>query len=270
MAADAAGNDLAAVEIPVTGNIAFAPYGTALPSTSDLANPSYVLPAAWTLGGLFPVDGAPNWTETKANPIEFFQDEYEMNAGNGTLDLTVRFAETSTAIQQILRGETFDGNGGMDIDVDGPAGLRYAVFTETINKSGNIERRVAPNCWVGALVDDKPTRGEVRGCTATFRVKRDSSLSGKHYRKVLIPADSTPPPAILSIAPVGQGIGDHIYISGYAFTGATDVTVDGETADFMVVSDELLDVIIPALAAGAAPVVVTTPNGTATVSYTVV
>jgi len=81
----------------------------------------------------------------------------------------------------------------------------------------------------------------------------------------------TAAPAITSITPAGQSVGEVIIVQGFGFTGATSVTVDAIAANFVVQSSTSLAVVIPAGAAGAADVIVTTPNGASpAVSYTVV
>ncbi len=70
-------------------------------------------------------------------------------------------------------------------------------------------------------------------------------------------ADSTDVPEIVSISPAGQSAGEQVTIAGANFVGATGVTVGGETAQFIVVSSSTIVAVIPAAAAGDAPVVVT-------------
>ncbi|MFD2792585.1 phage tail tube protein [Promicromonospora vindobonensis] len=84
-------------------------------------------------------------------------------------------------------------------------------------------------------------------------------------------ADDTDLPVIAGILPAGQTVGEQITISGQGFSGTTGVTIDTLPAEFTLVSDATIVAVIPATAAGAAPVVVTDANGpSVAVDYTVV
>ena len=201
MAADAAGNDILNVFIPVTGFLAFAPYGTALPSTADMAAYGYTPPVAWKRAGLITVDGGFGWSDERADSIEFFQDSYQVSAGNGTATLAVKLAETSGNVRQLLRNATADLYGGMDIDVD--ADIRWALYTEEVDKNGTIRRRVAGNGWLSTAATNRSTRGEVNATEATFTIKRDPNMGSKHYREVIVPVDATPAPYVSTVLPSG-------------------------------------------------------------------
>lgn len=78
-----------------------------------------------------------------------------------------------------------------------------------------------------------------------------------------------PPPAVTSISPISGTTagGTSVTISGTAFTGATGVTIGGNTpTGITVVSATEITATTPAHAAGATNVVVTTPNGTGTLT----
>lgn len=80
-------------------------------------------------------------------------------------------------------------------------------------------------------------------------------------------------PGIQWVMPLGQGVGDQVMIHGVNFDGITAVTVDGVAAFSTLVEFGPRDVAIeiPVGAAGAAAIVVTTPEGaSAPFSYTVV
>lgn len=82
-----------------------------------------------------------------------------------------------------------------------------------------------------------------------------------------VPAGSGDAPVVSSFQPasVPAAGGDQVILSGVGLTGATAVTVDGVAVgagDFVVVSSTKIAFVSPAHAAGAAPVTVTTPEGT--------
>lgn len=86
------------------------------------------------------------------------------------------------------------------------------------------------------------------------------------------PSAAAADPIITSISPAGQAIGEHVYIQGGNFTGLTGITVDTKAvASPVVVTDQLIDAVIPAAVTTAAPVnvVVTTASGSVTAQYTV-
>lgn len=264
MAADAAGNDILNVFIPVTGFLAFAPYGTALPSTADMAAYGYTPPVAWKRAGLITVDGGFGWSDERADSIEFFQDSYQVSAGNGTATLAVKLAETSGNVRQLLRNATADLYGGMDIDVD--ADIRWALYTEEVDKNGTIRRRVAGNGWLSTAATNRSTRGEVNATEATFTIKRDPNMGSKHYREVIVPVDSTPNPYISSVLPNGAAVGSYVAIRGaYLGTSGADLTaltIDGVSVVTKVwVDSSLVMALIPAGVAGAADVILTTSGG---------
>lgn len=80
-------------------------------------------------------------------------------------------------------------------------------------------------------------------------------------------ADTTP--VITSVTPAGQSVGEIVRIDGSALSGVTGVTIDSLPADFQAAGGTVF-AVIPATAAGDAPVIVTTAAGaSAAVSYTV-
>lgn len=77
-------------------------------------------------------------------------------------------------------------------------------------------------------------------------------------------------PGVISALPSGAAAGSAIFIEGLAFTGATAVTIGGTAAtSFTVIDDRRIRAIVPAGAAGSAPIIVTTPAGaSAPLAYT--
>lgn len=270
MAADAAGNDILNVFIPVTGFLAFAPYGTALPSTADMAAYGYTPPVAWKRAGLITVDGGFGWSDERADSIEFFQDGYQVSAANGTAALAVKLAETSANVRLLLRNATADGNGGIDVNID--ADVRWSLYTEEVDKNGVIRRRVAGNGWLASAAADRSTRGEVNANEATFTIRRDANMGNRHYREVIVPVDATPAPYVSTVLPSGAAVGSYVAIRGaYLGTSGADIsalTIDGVSVVTKVwVDNSLVMALVPAGVAGAAAVVLTTTSGGVSNSY---
>ncbi len=71
-------------------------------------------------------------------------------------------------------------------------------------------------------------------------------------------------PAITGITPdtAAAAGGELVLITGTGFTGATSVTIDGETAEFILVDSRTIHAVVPAATAGEALVIVTNSAGT--------
>ena len=270
MAADAAGNDISNVFIPITGFLAFAPYGTAYPTHTDLGTYGYTPPAAWKRAGLITVDGGFGWSENRSTPIQFFQDAYQASPGNGTAELAVKLAETSASVRELLRNLTADANGVINVDVD--ADVRWALYTEEVDKAGRIRRRVGGNSWLTTNAADRSARGEVAANEATFAVKRDPNNNNKHFREAIVEVDSTPAPYITSVLPSGAAVGADVAVQGaYLGTSGADIsafTIDGQAVTVKTwISPSLVIATIPASVSGAAAVILTTTSGGASNAY---
>ena len=270
MAADAAGNDTTAVFIPVTGFVAFAAYGTPVPTKAELNTYGYTPPVTYARGGLITVDGGAGWNENRASNIEFFQDEYEVNAGTGSAEFSVKLAETNTNVRTILRGVAPDGNNAIDVDID--ANVHYVIYVEEVAKNGDIRRRVSANAWLTAATGDKSTRGEVSANQATFKCKRHSATGNNHFTEVIVPLDATPAPYITSILPSGAAVGADVLVRGaYLGTSGADIsafTIDGVSVAVKTWIDaNNVLCTIPAAVSGAASTILTTTSGGASNTY---
>ena len=84
--------------------------------------------------------------------------------------------------------------------------------------------------------------------------------------RTLSTAASASPPVIQSFTPSAGEVLSGVTVTGYRFTGATDVTFNGEPAEFSVLRDSAISAKVP-LAATTGPISVTTAAGTATSSF---
>lgn len=192
MAADSLGNDVTAVGIPVTGNLGFAPHGTALPLPAEGGDPDFTLPAAFKVPGLLTEDGGPEWSmEADGDPIVFWQDGYSIPSGLANVELKVKYAQTDNTVREHLRGKVADANGYMTIDGGGTS-MKYVLFTEEIFKNGTIRRRVAGTASIGSIAEDKSERGNVLGYEVTYKIDRHPALGNEHIGEWLIPPTVTP------------------------------------------------------------------------------
>jgi len=190
MAADSAGNDISAVAIPVTGSIGYAPFGTTLPTATEMADPDYTLPPAFKKLGLIKTDGGPQWAwAPNGDPIDFWQDGYKIPTGLADVSVAVGLAQTDDNVRSVVYGKVPDANGRILVD-GGGSEKAYVIFTEEIFKNGDIRRRLAPNAQVGEVTEDQSTRGEVLGYDTTFTINRSSDIDNNHFAETLIRAGS--------------------------------------------------------------------------------
>lgn len=192
MAVDSSGNDIAAVGVPVSGRIAFAPFGTTL-LTSAQGNQQDItsLMGLFTPIGLLKTDGGPQFAwAASGDPIEFWQEGYSIPSGLADVTIGVTAAELLRAkVREIISGMTPDANNMVVIDGGGHA-TRWVVYTEEIFKNGAVRRRQAPNVQLGSSTEDRNTRGDAQGNALSFKVNRDTGIGG-HFREwVLMSAAS--------------------------------------------------------------------------------
>lgn len=117
----------------------------------------------------------------------------------------------------------------------------------------------APNAGfgIGGLYVSKTERRELRmlaGRTGAFSID------------LLTTRPPSVAPVVSNVDPDGQTTGDLVRVEGYGFTGTTGVTVDGDAAEFLEVSDTVLHVVLPTGTAGDVDVVATNAIG-ASVAY---
>lgn len=273
MAADAAGNDLTAVGVPLTGALFFAPYGTTLPTPAEMFAYGFAPDAgAWTPLGLFKPDGGFEWTmEPEGDALTFYQFGYTLPNGLAKCELKVVLAQTDDIVRGVAYGKTPDAYGYLTIDAGGHA-TQYSLYALESFRNGVIRRRLAGTATVQTVKETKSEPGNPNAYEVVFKIDRDARLNNEHLGDALIPLDATPAPFVGSVLPAGQSVGEDVVISGRYFTGMTGVTIDGvAVVSPLLVSDAAIAATIPAGAAGASAVVVTTADGSSnSYSYTVV
>lgn len=190
MTADAQGNDVGAVGIPISGNIGVAPVASGnVIAPSAGASPVLALPAAFRKLGLIKQDGGFDWTtEADGDAIEFFQEGYSIPTGIANATLEVGLAQTDPVVREVTYGKVPDANGYITIDAGGH-GTRYLVYTEEIFKNGWIERRLGV-ASVSAAKVDKAERGAVKGTVLTFKFDRSPYFENNHFGQWLVDTNS--------------------------------------------------------------------------------
>lgn len=263
MAKDAKGNDVSAVGIPVTGRLGFAPIGTPGPTPAEGGSLSFTLDPAFQIPGLLTEDGGMEWTlEADGDPIPFWQEGYTLPSGLAKAEVVQTFAQTDEIVRSIVRGQTADANGYMEIDAGG-TDVHYSMFSEEVFKNGAIRRRWAPDANIQAVKEVKSKRGDVMGYETTVKINRSDLVGGKHFGEWLIPGGGAAVPVITGITPATAAAGTTFTITGTGLTGASAVMVGATAATAVTpVSATSVTAVMPAGSAGSVQVKVTTPGGT--------
>lgn len=187
MAADAAGNDIGLVGIPVTGFLAWATFGTTIPTKEAGASLDLSLSGAFTKVGLLKQDGGFDWTgEASGEAIEFWQEGYSVPTGLANVTIAATLAEHKAKNQELLYGELPDQYGSNDVE-EASNDRRVVLFSHEVFKSGWIRRRAMPNVAIQSVKLDKSERGAVQGLATVFKVDRASEIANRHYRQWIIP-----------------------------------------------------------------------------------
>jgi hypothetical protein len=269
MAADAAGNDVSAVGIPVTGFFGFAPVGTNPPTPAEGGSRSFVLPAAFRKLGLLKVDGGFEWTlEKDGDDLEFWQEGYTIPSGLANVTLAAGLAESNAIVRELHTGKTADANGYLTRDGSGHS-TEYLFFSEEIFKNRWIRRRAAFGSLLSSA-ENKSTRGEVLGYDDVFKMRRDAAFNDEHIGEWWIAPPASSPAVITGATPADQGAGQFVDITGSGFFGTTQVKFgSSNAATFTVNSDGSIRAWLAPSAAGTANITVINDAGTSNAqSYT--
>lgn len=267
MAADAKGNDVSAVPIPIGGLIAFADYSSAnVLSDSAFKAASVTLPGGFGLLGLVKQDGAPQHSREDGDRLEFWQVGYT-SAGDGKRAVSVTLAENNDRVLKLTEGKAPDANGIIYVDSSLPD-ARWIIFGATQFKNGT-EERYHGVATVTAVEVDQDERGAVRGKKVTLTWQEDPLFTSPEGRqapyKLWVGSASgvATTPVVTEASPAGATAGAMVAISGTGFVGATAVKFGSTNATvFNIVSDTQIQAAMPPGTAGSAAIVVS--KGTVT------
>lgn len=192
MAADAEGNDIGAVGVPITGFAAVQLTGgpTFVDSADGAATP-LALPSGYQKVGLFKVDGGPQDGGDAGDAIEFFQQGYKL-AGDDTPTVQINLAQFDAMVRKLTTGQTPDANGMIKVQGLTPDHV-FPLFLATKYKNGWSRRRNGM-ARISAVEVDQETRGEVNGRATTFEWIFDETVGG-FYREWLVPPGAGSPDA---------------------------------------------------------------------------
>lgn len=189
MAADAEGNDIGAVGVPITGFAA-----VQLPPTTGDFTPLFVdseegaatpltLPTGYVKVGLFTQDGGPQEGGDAGDAIEFFQQGYKA-PGDDQPNIVITLAEFSAIVRRLTTGQTPDENGMIVVKGLTPDHT-FPLFVATRFKNGWSRRRNG-FARISAIEVSQETRGEVNGRAVTFDWIFNDEIGG-FYRDWLVP-----------------------------------------------------------------------------------
>lgn len=182
MSADAQGNDLSAVGIPLTGFLAAQLDGEPLfVASADGGKTPLQLPEGYTKIGLFTTDGGPEHGTELEEPLEFFQDGYKLGGGT-TRTTKIIAAENNELVRLLIDGTKPDEN-GMTV-VDGTFDEVFPIFEAVQYKNGKQERYNGL-ARVSEIAESKATRGEIRNYEITFEYVRSDEIGGYFRRWVI-------------------------------------------------------------------------------------
>lgn len=194
-----------------------------------------------------------------------------------SVDATSARAEPAVASPDVvtfkdaLQGDTFDWN----LLISGVQSTEVASFWRflwansgaivpyVLRPHGNAVPTVSEPHFTGTVkITQKPPIGGAAGQAVTFAF--DATLPCQEEPTLVDGATALP--TVSAIIPNSTSALKVVRVTGTRLSGATAVTVKGAVAPFTVISDSEIAVYVPATAAGAAPVIVTTPGGASVAS----
>ncbi|MFC4223570.1 hypothetical protein [Lysinibacter cavernae] len=179
MSADAQGNSVENVGVPITGLAAFAPV-IAINALSkvQLAASPLNMPAGFKKLGLIKVDGGPAPARESGDAIDFFQKGYSL-AGDGTRTVQIVLAEQNAAVTELIEGVEPDENGVIEVSSSLPDN-QFILFVSTRYRNG-VEKREIGVASVTAVEPDKQERGSVEGASVTFTWQEHELFNGSPF-----------------------------------------------------------------------------------------
>jgi uncharacterized protein YjdB len=276
MAADAKGNDLTAVDIPVTGQIAIAPYSAANVLTSDMGGGKTVTwpesnPYMWL--GLIKKDGGFADGQEKGDATEFYQQGYQINA-SPDMTIKVGLAEFNRVVRKFITGKEPDKNGMIPVSTYTPD-TKWLLFVEEVFKNGVIRRRNGV-IQIDTTEIDQSERGSVQGRDVTLKWQVDQLIgdgSTTKFNEWVVDTKESVPATGVSVTPstlrlaVGENANVHATVTNQ---DATDKTVTWSSSANGIATVSASGVVT-GKAAGTATVTATANSGakTATCAVTV-
>jgi hypothetical protein len=189
MSADAEGNDIGAVGVPITGFAAVQLTGAPTYLTPEAGGTLPITaPNGYVKVGLFKVDGGPQEGGEAGDAIEFFQQGYKL-AGDDQPTIQINLAQFDATVRRLITGKTPDANGMTIITGLTPDNVfPLLVVTKYKNKAVRVRNGLAR---ISAVETDQETRGEVNGRAVTFEWIYDETVGGFYREWFIAPTAAT-------------------------------------------------------------------------------
>jgi hypothetical protein len=228
MSADANGNDLSSVAVPVTGFIAVQMSGTPayVESAAGGLTP-LVLPTGYKKVGLLTDDGAPQDDSDSDDDIELWQKGYKLRGDVTSRTLEITTAELNDTVRELINGVEPDANGMITVDQGNEN--QFPLFEYVKYKNGMSLRRNGL-AQISTVKPAQQTRGDVAGYDITFEWISDETVGGFYREWVVNPTSS----AVTSLdikAADGTAAATTVKVGATAALKAVATMADGSTAD---------------------------------------
>lgn len=255
------------VRVGVDGVVAVAPFGSTAPTTAVSS-----LPGAYVDYGYVSDAGVTESTSVTSEKIRAWQKAKVVRTTitEATVSWSLVLIQTSAETVALYHGGIVEADGSIVVD---PSAERpvLAVVIDVID-GDEIIRSFAPEAQVTEVGDLVYQNGAPIGYEVTIEANYNEALGGavkKWYSSLSTPTA----PTVTTALPSGAAAGALIKITGTKFTGvtgATGVKIGGTNASFYSVDDDnTIYAVLPAGAAGSAPITVTNPTGTSSaLAYT--
>ena len=187
MAADANGNDLSRVAVPVGGFIAAQLSGIrAYVELEEGGITPLVLPEGYVKVGLLTDDGAPQDDLDSDDDIELWQKGYKLRGDVTTRTLEIVTAELNDTVRELTNGTAPDANGMIVVDQGNQN--QFPLFEYVAYKNGASLRRNGL-AQISTVAPAQQSRGEVAGYDITFDWISDDTIGG-FYREWVVDPNS--------------------------------------------------------------------------------
>ena len=273
MSADANGNDLSSVAVPVTGFIAVQMSGTPayVESAAGGLTP-LVLPTGYKKVGLLTDDGAPQDDSDSDDDIELWQKGYKLRGDVTSRTLEITTAELNDTVRELINGVEPDANGMTTVDQGNEN--QFPLFEYVKYKNGMSLRRNGL-AQISTVKPAQQSRGDVAGYDITFEWISDETVGGFYREWVVNPSTSSVSSLAIkatdgSAAPSSVAVGSTVALKAVAtLTDSTTIDVSATWASSDATKATVSDGTVTGVAAGTATITASYAGVSASLSITV-
>ena len=273
MSADANGNDLSSVAVPVTGFIAVQMSGTPayVESAAGGLTP-LVLPTGYKKVGLLTDDGAPQDDSDSDDDIELWQKGYKLRGDVTSRTLEITTAELNDTVRELINGVEPDANGMITVDQGNEN--QFPLFEYVKYKNGMSLRRNGL-AQISTVKPAQQSRGDVAGYDITFEWISDETVGGFYREWVVNPSTSSVSSLAIkatdgSAAPSSVAVGSTVALKAVAtLTDSTTIDVSATWASSDATKATVSDGTVTGVAAGTATITASYAGVSASLSITV-